>query len=113
MTQKRLKILQLIFAYWHHYQVGPTLEELATQMGIKSRSNIHFAVERMIAQGWLAKTVGEQRSVALTKKGLALCRSQTYVYKPAPEQGKMFIAVATNGTPLAANKVVDESVNPP
>ena len=88
MTPKRLKLLKLIHAYWHHYQMGPTLQELADQMGVKSRSNMHYAVAALIKQGWLAKISSEARGIALTRRGLALCKGNLYIHgapPPSPE----------------------------
>jgi hypothetical protein len=97
MTPKRLRIIQLIHAYWHHHQMGPTLEELAIQMGVRSRSNVHMMIAELIKQGWLAKTPLEVRGVALTEKGLSLCRKSVYIHLPPPPLGQMNKAVLADG----------------
>lgn len=89
MTPKRLRLIQLVHAYWHHHQMGPTLDELAMQMGVKSRSQVHLMISELIKQGWLAKTPMEVRGVALTEKGLSLCRKSIYIHLPPPPLGQM------------------------
>ncbi len=100
MTPKRLRLIQLVHAYWHHHQMGPTLEELARLMGLKSRSNVHMAIEALIRQGWLAKTAKEQRGVALTEKGLNLCKKAVFTYAPPPPKGAMLPSVRADGKPM-------------
>ncbi len=104
MTPKRLKILKLVHAYWHHYQMGPTLQELADQMGVKSRSNMHYAVAALIKQGWLAKISTEARGIALTKRGLALCKGNLYIHggAPPPSPENTTVPVDANGEVLPA-----------
>ncbi len=96
MTPKRLRLIQLVHAYWHHHQMGPTLEELAQQTGVRSRSNVHMMITELIKQGWLAKTPMEVRGVALTEKGLSLCRKSIYIHLPPPPLGQMNKPVLTD-----------------
>ena len=103
MTPKRLRLIQLVHAYWHHHQMGPTLEELARTMGLKSRSNVHATIEALIQQGWLAKTPKEQRGVALTEKGLGLCKKRVFTYVPAPPTGTMLPSVRADGQAMNEN----------
>jgi SOS-response transcriptional repressor LexA len=100
MTPKRLRLIQLVHSYWHHHQMGPTLEELARLMGLKSRSNVHMTIEALIQQGWLAKTPKEQRGVALTEKGLNLCKKTIFTYLPPPPSGGMLPSVRADGTKM-------------
>jgi SOS-response transcriptional repressor LexA len=105
MTPKRLQILRLIHGYWHHYQMGPTLQELANQMNVKSRSNMHYAIAALIKQGWLARISNESRGIALTRRGLALCKGNMYVHgAPPPTPENMTVPVNAKNEVLEVQK---------
>jgi hypothetical protein len=111
MTPKRLKILQLIRSYWYHHKMGPTLNELAYHMGVKSRSNMHLAVQALIKEGFVSKEGGMHRSTALTSKGLNLCRGGLYIREVPPAPGTVGVVLPVVSAP-SEKELTDESIPP-
>lgn len=62
-------ILTFIYDYTHLVGQPPTLQEMASAVGITSTSHISYHVHRLIQQGYLGRGVSTSRSIVLLQPG--------------------------------------------
>lgn len=65
MTPKERQVLDFISQYWKDHRYGPTYDEIATDIGLASKSGISRITKSLIAQGHLISTPKRARSLRL------------------------------------------------
>ncbi len=68
MTEKQLKLLEAIEAYWEEFNCGPSLDALAYTLGISSKSTVHAMLKRLEDNGWVTMQPNKWRTVMSTRK---------------------------------------------
>ena len=68
MTEKQRLVLIFIAAYNKLKGYSPSLQDIATGMGLRSRSNMHRMVQSLIEQGYLGLNRSKARTVKLLTK---------------------------------------------
>ncbi|TZG24890.1 LexA family protein [Sphingomonas montanisoli] len=68
MTRREAKALSFIRDYQRaHHGASPSLTEIATDLGLKSRSNAHTVVDHLIAEGRLRRSAGSHRALVIVE----------------------------------------------
>ena len=67
MTEKQLRLLELIEKYWDEFNCGPTVEALAHAMNVSSKSTIHDMLKRLEKNGWVTMQPNRWRTVMSTR----------------------------------------------
>ena len=68
MTEKQRLVIIFIAAYNKLRGYSPSLQDIATGMGLRSRSNMHRMVHSLIEQGYLGLNRSKARTVKLLTK---------------------------------------------
>ena len=68
MTEKQLKLLEAIEAYWEEFNRGPSLDALAYTLGISSKSTVHAMLKRLEDNGWVTMQPNKWRTVMSTRR---------------------------------------------
>jgi|TARA_R100000231_G_scaffold63429_3_gene51465 SOS-response transcriptional repressor LexA len=68
MTEKQLKLLEAIEAYWEEFNCGPSLDALAYTLGISSKSTVHAMLKRLEDNGWVTMQPNKWRTVMSTRR---------------------------------------------
>ena len=68
MTNKQLKLLEAIEAYWEEFNCGPSLDALAYTLGISSKSTVHAMLKRLEDSGWVTMQPNKWRTVMSTRR---------------------------------------------
>tara|TARA_R100001079_G_scaffold105840_2_gene73452 strand:+ start:120 stop:542 length:423 start_codon:yes stop_codon:yes gene_type:complete len=67
MTPRQLLVLEAIEDYWTQNHCGPSLEAIAKQVGVSSRSTIHAIVKRLHEDGWITMQPKRWRTMMSTR----------------------------------------------
>ena len=68
MTEKQRLVLIFIAAYNKLKGFSPSMQDVATGMGLRSRSNMHRMIHSLIEQGYLGLNKSKARTVRLLAK---------------------------------------------
>tara|TARA_R100000935_G_C2838443_1_gene169561 strand:+ start:201 stop:659 length:459 start_codon:yes stop_codon:yes gene_type:complete len=68
MTPKQLKVLEAIEEYWDTKHCGPSLEAIASIVGVSSRSTVHAIVKRLHEDGWITMQPKRWRTMMSVRK---------------------------------------------
>ena len=68
MTPKQLRVLEAIEGYWETKHCGPSLEAIASIVGVSSRSTIHSIVKRLHEDGWITMQPKRWRTIMSVRK---------------------------------------------
>ena len=68
MTEKQLKLLEAIEAYWEEFNCGPSLDALAYTLGISSKSTVHAMLKRLEDNGLVTMQPNKWRTVMSTRR---------------------------------------------
>jgi|TARA_A100001391_G_C5031342_1_gene268465 SOS-response transcriptional repressor LexA len=104
MTPRQLLVLEAIEDYWTQNHCGPSLEAIAKQVGVSSRSTIHAIVKRLHEDGWITmqpkrwRTMMSTRNSPLEKKEAVVEEKlepakPKVIHKTAPPEQKTDIVV--------------------
>ena len=63
MTEKQQKVLNFIKTYIEMKGFPPSMQNIASGLGLKSRSNIHRIIHELKAQGLLAREPNKVRTL--------------------------------------------------
>lgn len=73
MTQREANLLAFVACYQSdHRGASPSLDEMAAEMGLRSRSNAHAAVVSLERQGRIRRVPGQRRSIEITPQSTDL-----------------------------------------
>ncbi len=67
MTKKQLRLLQAIENYWDQFSCGPSLDSLASALGLSSKSTVHAMIKRLEEGGWVTMQPNRWRTVMSTR----------------------------------------------
>ena len=104
MTPRQLLVLEAIEDYWTQNHCGPSLEAIASRVGVSSRSTIHAIVKRLHEDGWITmqpkrwRTMMSTRNSPLEKKEAVVEEKlepakPKVIHKTAPPEQKTDIVV--------------------
>ena len=104
MTPRQLLVLEAIEDYWTQNHCGPSLEAIAKQVGVSSRSTIHAIVKLLHEDGWITmqpkrwRTMMSTRNSPLEKKEAVVEEKlepakPKVIHKTAPPEQKTDIVV--------------------
>lgn len=66
LTRRQKDVYDFIAAYIAEHQISPTFQEIANQLGIKNRSNVHAFLNHMEKKGYIRRSKDKlSRSVEL------------------------------------------------
>ena len=68
MTPKQLRVLEAIEGYWETKHCGPSLEAIASIVGVSSRSTVHAIVKRLHEDGWITMQPKRWRTMMSVRK---------------------------------------------
>ena len=71
MTERQFTLLRFIAEFQAERRFAPSLTEMMTALGVKSRGCVHDMIKRLMADGLVWKRSRVARGVELTEKGLA------------------------------------------
>lgn len=71
LTRKQREVLDYLLAHQDRFRHPPTLEELCSAMGLKSRGSLHKHIQGLIEAGLVAAPHRKQRGVRLTEQALS------------------------------------------
>lgn len=65
MTERQLRILDIVRDHIETHGFAPTYEELAEMIGLLSKGRVHLLVNQLLDRGHLIRTGGRDRAIAL------------------------------------------------
>ena len=68
MTPKMLNVLNFIKKYSKKNKFNPTFQEMADNLGYKSKNSITVLIDKLVARGELTKIKGYRRNIELNGK---------------------------------------------
>ena len=68
MTPKMLNVLNFINKYSKKNKFNPTFQEMADNLGYKSKNSITVLIDKLVARGELTKIKGYRRNIELNGK---------------------------------------------
>ena len=102
MTPRQLLVLESIEDYWAENHCGPSLEAIASRVGVSSRSTIHAIVKRLHEDGWITMQPKRWRTMMSTRNSPLVEKKEVVIpepvkpkviYKTAPPEQKTDIVV--------------------
>tara|TARA_R100000654_G_scaffold32712_2_gene57697 strand:+ start:783 stop:1193 length:411 start_codon:yes stop_codon:yes gene_type:complete len=100
MTPRQLLVLESIEDYWAENHCGPSLEAIASRVGVSSRSTIHAIVKRLHEDGWITMQPKRWRTMMSTRNSPLVKKEITpepvkpkVIHKTAPPEQKTDIVV--------------------
>ncbi len=97
LTRKQKEILDFLLKSQDTFQHPPTLEELCTAMGLKSRGSMHHQIKALIEAQLIEAPERKQRGIRLTH----LAKGLTTV-APPPVGALPFVGIIAAGRPIEA-----------
>ena len=114
MTPRQLLVLESIEDYWAENHCGPSLEAIASRVGVSSRSTIHAIVKRLHEDGWITMQPKRWRTMMSTRNSPLVKKEITpepvkpkVIHKTAPPEQKTDIVVEkkiASGSSTTADK---------
>ncbi len=99
LTRRQQEILDFLRSQRHRFQHPPTLEELATALGLRSRGSLHKHIQALVKAGLVAPMNHLRRGVRLVEKEQAAT-------KPFPSAAPEFIDLPLLGK-IAAGQPIE------
>lgn len=62
-------VLEAIYDHYQKSRIGPTLEEIRTEVGLSSPSAVHFHIRKLEDDALVQRLPGKHRSLRMTRKG--------------------------------------------
>lgn len=100
MTPRQLLVLESIEDYWAENHCGPSLEAIASRVGVSSRSTIHAIVKRLHEDGWITMQPKRWRTMMSTRNSPLVKKEITpepvkpkVIHKTVPPEQKTDIVV--------------------
>ena len=101
MTPRQLLVLEAIEDYWAENHCGPSLEAIASRVGVSSRSTIHAIVKRLQEDGWITMQPKRWRTIMSTRNSPLAEKKEVIpepvkpkvIHKTAPPEQKTDIVV--------------------
>ena len=101
MTPRQLLVLEAIEDYWAENHCGPSLEAIASRVGVSSRSTIHAIVKRLQEDGWITMQPKRWRTIMSTRNSPLTTKREVapepvkpkVIHKTAPPEQKTDIVV--------------------
>lgn len=72
--QTRHKILIAIRRFHAQHEFGPSLDQIAEEVGLNHRSSVHFHIKKLVAEGLVLADPGMSRSWRLSDAGQLLVK---------------------------------------
>ena len=89
MTPRQLLVLEAIEDYWTQNHCGPSLEAIAKQVGVSSRSTIHAIVKRLHEDGWITMQPKRWRTMMSTRNSPLEKKEEVVEEKLEPAKPKV------------------------
>ena len=67
MTRRQKIALDFIKSFWAEHGYAPSYDELKDHMGLKSRSNVHAMVIRLVNRGFITMMPCRARSIMVVE----------------------------------------------
>ena len=101
MTPRQRLVLEAIEDYWAENHCGPSLEAIASRVGVSSRSTIHAIVKRLHEDGWITMQPKRWRTIMSTRNSPLAEKKEVIpepvkpkvIHKTAPPEQKTDIVV--------------------
>lgn len=74
LTEARYGVLAHLNTFVMEHGYCPSIRELASRLGAKSHSSIHFHLDLLVREGYLTRKPGRARSYELTPKARGMFR---------------------------------------
>jgi repressor LexA len=101
LTRKQAEIFDFLIENRNHFILPPTLDELCTAMGLKSRGSLHKHIQGLINAGLVEASNRKQRGVRLTEQ--ALLSTETKEINHIDEKDNIpFVGMIAAGAPIEA-----------
>src|SRR5689334_8561600 len=65
LTPRQLQVYRFIERFIAERGYSPSFEEIRTALGLKSKTSVHGAIQRLVARGFITIAYGRSRSIAL------------------------------------------------
>ena len=109
MTPKQLRVLEAIEEYWDTKHCGPSLEAIASIVGVSSRSTVHAIVKRLHEDGWITMQPKRWRTMMSVRKSpLAQYQKVVAVVDEIEEPVKPKVVYKTTAHEHITNVVVEK-----
>ena len=109
MTPKQLRVLEAIEEYWDTKHCGPSLEAIASIVGVSSRSTVHAIVKRLHEDGWITMQPKRWRTMMSVRKSpLAQYQKVVAVVDKIEEPVKPKVVYKTTAHEHITNVVVEK-----
>lgn len=96
LTRKQQEIFDFLLQHQDSFSHPPTLEELCTSMGLKSRGSLHSHIKALISEGLIEAPERKQRGIRLTE----YAKQMTI---PSADQSVLpFVGLIAAGKPIEA-----------
>tara|TARA_R100001510_G_scaffold57731_1_gene67238 strand:- start:7702 stop:8118 length:417 start_codon:yes stop_codon:yes gene_type:complete len=82
MTPRQLLVLESIEDYWAENHCGPSLEAIASRVGVSSRSTIHAIVKRLHEDGWITMQPKRWRTMMSTRNSPLVEKKEVVIPEP-------------------------------
>ena len=82
MTPRQLLVLEAIEEYWSEEHCGPSLEAIASKVGVSSRSTVHSIVKRLHEDGWITMQPKRWRTMMSTRNSPMFEKKEPVEEKP-------------------------------
>ena len=109
MTPKQLRVLEAIEGYWETKHCGPSLEAIASIVGVSSRSTVHAIVKRLHEDGWITMQPKRWRTMMSVRKSpLVQHQEVVAVVEEIEEPVKPKVVYKTTAHEHTTNVVVEK-----
>ena len=107
LTEKQLEVLQLIYNYSKEYSYPPTIQELAMDMGVKSKNAIVKHLDALQRKGYISKD-------SSTARGIRIIRTDILVEKEELKKNEIpLIGSVAAGLPIMAIENIEKHLTIP
>lgn len=107
LTEKQLEVLQLIYNYSKEYSYPPTIQELAMDMGVKSKNAIVKHLDALQKKGYISKD-------SSTARGIRIIRTDILVDKEELKTNEIpLIGSVAAGLPIMAIENIERHITIP
>lgn len=98
LTRKQQEVFEFLLDHRQRFAQPPTLEELCSAIGLKSRGSLHKHIQGLIEAGLVEAPNRKQRGIRLTKQALSL-KEET---APDERDALPFVGAIAAGKPIEA-----------
>lgn len=104
LTKKQHQVFDLLVMLNQQSKSAPTLEEICTELGLKSRGSLHKHIQGLVDAGLVVSPQRRQRGVRLTAKAMTHVNQQQEVVQTMENQRDQtpYVGVIAAGSPIEA-----------